>query len=93
MPNEQNKHLSFWTSSSFIIASMVGTGIFTSLGYQLLNIETIFPLLLLWVIGGVLALCGALTYGELSTTYPRSGGEYSLLGKNSSSFSWVFVQG
>ena len=79
MPEYQNKHISFWTSSSFIIASMVGTGVFTSLGYQLLNIESVFPLLFLWIIGGFLALCGALSYGELATIYPRSGGEYSLL--------------
>jgi len=72
-------HLSMWTSASFIIASMIGTGVFTSLGYQLLEINTIFPLLLLWLIGGIIAFCGALTYGELATTYPRSGGEYSLL--------------
>ena len=81
MHNDQNKHISFWTSSSFIIASMVGTGVFTSLGYQLLNIQSIFPLLFLWIIGGFLALCGALSYGELATIYPRSGGEYSLLSK------------
>ncbi|MDA8753142.1 amino acid permease [Candidatus Marinimicrobia bacterium] len=72
-------HLSMWTSASFIVASMIGTGVFTSLGYQLLEINTIFPLLLLWLIGGIIAFCGALTYGELATTYPRSGGEYSLL--------------
>lgn len=81
MLDDQNKHITFWTSSSFIIASMVGTGVFTSLGYQLLNIDSIFPLLFLWIIGGFLALCGALTYGELATLYPRSGGEYSLLSK------------
>jgi len=72
-------HLSMWTSASFIVASMIGTGVFTSLGYQLKEINTIFPLLLLWLIGGIIAFCGALTYGELATTYPRSGGEYSLL--------------
>jgi len=79
MLDDKNKHISFWTSSSFIIASMVGTGVFTSLGYQLLNIESTFPLLFLWIIGGFLALCGALTYAELATIFPRSGGEYSLL--------------
>ena len=34
---------------------------------------------MLWVVGGVIALCGSLTYSELATTYPRSGGEYHLL--------------
>ncbi len=58
---------------------MIGTGVFTSLGYQLIDIHSIFPLIMLWVIGGVIALCGTLTYSELATSYPRSGGEYHLL--------------
>ena len=60
---------------------MIGTGVFTSLGYQLVEIQSIFPLLMLWVVGGVVALCGALTYGELGATLPRSGGEYHLLSR------------
>ena len=58
---------------------MIGTGVFTSLGYQLVDIQSIFPLIMLWVIGGIIALCGALSYSELATIYPRSGGEYHLL--------------
>ena len=73
------RHISFWTASSFIVASMIGTGVFTSLGFQLVDIQSIFPLLMLWVVGGIVALCGALTYGELGSALPRSGGEYHLL--------------
>ena len=69
------------TAISFVIASMIGTGVFTSLGYQLVDIQSIFPLLMLWVVGGVVALCGALTYGELGAALPRSGGEYHLLSR------------
>ena len=58
---------------------MIGTGVFTSLGYQLVDIQSIFPLLMLWVVGGIVALCGALTYSELGSALPRSGGEYHLL--------------
>jgi APA family basic amino acid/polyamine antiporter len=58
---------------------MVGTGIFTSLGFQLLDIHSPFVLMMLWVVGGVTALCGALTYAELSARLPRSGGEYNFL--------------
>lgn len=60
---------------------MIGTGVFTSLGFQLVEIKSIFPLLMLWVIGGLIALMGALTYAELGTTFPRSGGEYHLLSR------------
>ena len=75
----KRRHLSNWTAASFVIASMIGTGVFTSLGYQLVDIQSIFPLIMLWIIGGIIALCGTLTYSELATSYPRSGGEYHLL--------------
>ena len=76
---KKRRHLSVWTAASFVIASMIGTGVFTSLGFQLVDIQSIFPLIMLWVIGGIVALCGALSYSELATLYPRSGGEYHLL--------------
>jgi len=69
----------FVTASSIVIANIIGTGIFTSLGFQLADIQSGFPLLMLWVIGGIAALCGALCYGELSAALPRSGGEYHFL--------------
>jgi len=68
-------------ATSIIIANMIGTGIFTSIGFQLLDIQSIFLLLLLWVIGGIAALCGAATYAELGAALPRSGGEYNFLGR------------
>lgn len=58
---------------------MVGTGVFTSLGFQLLDIQSGFVILMLWLVGGVTALCGALSYAELGAMFPRSGGEYNFL--------------
>ena len=69
------------TATAVIIANMVGTGVFTSLGFQLLGIASPFAILMLWVIGGIAALCGALSYAELGTRLPRSGGEYNFLGE------------
>jgi APA family basic amino acid/polyamine antiporter len=66
---------------ALVVANMVGTGIFTSLGFQLAQIPSSEAILLLWFLGGVLALCGALCYAELSASMPRSGGEYHFLGK------------
>jgi basic amino acid/polyamine antiporter, APA family len=71
----------FVTASSIVIANIIGTGIFTSLGFQLADIQSGFPLLMLWAIGGIAALCGALCYGELSAALPRSGGEYHFLSR------------
>ena len=73
--------IGFWTATFMVIANMVGTGIFTSLGFQVADIPSGFPILMLWVLGGIAALCGALTYGELGTALPRSGGEYHLLSR------------
>ncbi len=60
---------------------MIGTGVFTSLGFQLLEIRSGFVLLALWAVGGVVALCGAMTYAELGAALPRSGGEYNFLSR------------
>lgn len=60
---------------------MIGTGVFTSLGFQAADIKSGFALLCLWVIGGVFALCGALSYSELGAAMPRSGGEFHYLSK------------
>src|SRR6266542_6033167 len=73
--------IGFVTACSIVIVNIIGTGIFTSLGFQLADIQSGFPLLMLWVIGGITALCGALCYGELSAALPRSGGEYHFLSK------------
>lgn len=68
-------------AAAVVIANMVGTGVFTSLGFQLLEIRSPFVLLLLWAVGGLTALCGALSYAELGAALPRSGGEYNFLSR------------
>ena len=67
------------TATALVVASMIGTGIFTSLGFQVQYLDAPFALLALWAVGGGLALCGALVYGELGAALPRSGGEYHLI--------------
>lgn len=62
-----------------VIASMVGTGILVSPGYAIQELESYPALLMLWCVGGVLALCGALSVAELATAMPRAGGEYVYL--------------
>ena len=69
------------TAAAIIIANMVGVGVFTALGYQLADVDSLFAIMMLWVIGGLAALCGALSYAELGASLPRSGGEYTFLGE------------
>ncbi len=71
----------FPTVTAVVIANMVGTGVFTGLGFQLVEIRSGFVLLMLWAIGGIAAICGALVYAELGAALPRSGGEYNFLAK------------
>jgi APA family basic amino acid/polyamine antiporter len=68
-----------FTASAIAVADMVGIGVFTSLGFQVIDIKSAFSVIVLWIVGGVVALCGALSYGELAAALPRSGGEYNFL--------------
>lgn len=60
---------------------MIGTGVYTSLGLQAAGVHSVLDLVLIWITGGLVALCGALTYGELAARIPQSGGEYIFLSK------------
>ncbi len=71
--------ISLLTATSIVVANMVGTGIFTSLGFQVGDLPSGFAIVALWVVGGVCAMCGALSYAELGAALPRSGGEYNFL--------------
>jgi len=66
-------------ATAVVIANMIGTGVFTSLGFQLLDIQSTTGILWLWAIGGVCALSGALCYAELGARNVGSGGEYHFL--------------
>jgi basic amino acid/polyamine antiporter, APA family len=79
MENKTNGRVTVRTAVAIVVANMVGAGVFTSLGFQAIGTPSTFPLLLLWVLGGIVALCGALSYGELAGMFPRSGGEYNYL--------------
>jgi APA family basic amino acid/polyamine antiporter len=79
LPSTSRAAIGFWTACGIVIANIIGTGVFTSLGFQVASIQSGFALLVLWIVGGIVALCGALSYGELSAALPRSGGEYHFL--------------
>ena len=68
-------------ATAVVVADMVGVGVFTSLGFQVKDIPSGFSLLLLWVIGGIVALCGVFSYSELGAMFPRSSGEYNFLSR------------
>jgi APA family basic amino acid/polyamine antiporter len=68
-------------ATAIVVADMIGVGVFTSLGFQVKDIPSGFSILLLWIVGGLIALCGAFSYGELGAMFPRSSGEYNFLSR------------
>ena len=60
---------------------MIGTGVFTSLGFQLQTVQNLWTIMLLWMGGGIIALCGALAYAELGAHFRQTGGDYIFLSR------------
>ncbi len=79
--SSSRRRLGFAAALATVIANIVGTGVFTTLGYQVSETRDGFALLMLWAVGGVIALTGALSYGELAAAIRGSGGEYRFLGR------------
>jgi APA family basic amino acid/polyamine antiporter len=79
MSNTQKGKIGAYTGISIVVANMIGTGAFTSLGFQLEGLSNTAVILTLWILGGILALSGAFSYVEVGTVIKKSGGEYAFL--------------
>lgn len=66
----------YWAGHFVVVSSMIGAGILTTSGYTLRATGDPTAVLALWVVGGLMALCGALTVAELATALPHAGGDY-----------------
>jgi APA family basic amino acid/polyamine antiporter len=77
--NSTSKKISWKTAAGIVVANMIGTGVFTSIGFQLAVVQNTWTILLLWIFGGIMALLGALVYAELGTHFRRTGGDYIFL--------------
>jgi APA family basic amino acid/polyamine antiporter len=75
------KKITIYTASAIVVANMIGTGVFTSVGFQLSSVQNTWSILLLWLLGGILALFGAFAYAELGTHFKESGGDYIYLSR------------
>jgi len=67
------------TASAIVVGSMIGAGVFTTSGFALADLGSARWVLLAWLLGGAIALCGALSYGGIARRIPESGGEYTFL--------------
>jgi len=75
------KKISWITATALVVSNMIGTGVFTSLGYQVASLTNTYTIILLWSVGGVLALFGAFCYTELGNYYKETGGDYIYLSR------------
>lgn len=78
---KQTRPLGLLSTAALVVASMVGAGVFTTSGYALAAVGSPARVLLLWLVGGVVALCGAVSYGALAKALTESGGEYVFLAR------------
>jgi APA family basic amino acid/polyamine antiporter len=73
------RSLGLFPATNIVVANMIGAGIFTTSGLIMAQLNHPLLMLGLWVVGGIIALCGALSYGELGANIPKAGGEYQFL--------------
>jgi len=71
--------IGLWSATLIVVGAVIGSGIFLTTGGMAAHIPSASLLLLAWVLGGVLAITGGLTYAEMGAMYPRSGGVYVFL--------------
>ncbi|TDJ45652.1 MAG: APC family permease [Gammaproteobacteria bacterium] len=73
------RHIRFRSATALVVANVIGAGVFTTTGFQAADLGNPVVILLLWLLGGVLAYCGALCFAELGAAMPEAGGEYIYL--------------
>jgi APA family basic amino acid/polyamine antiporter len=78
---ESERRLGLSSATALVVANMVGTGVFTTSGLLIADLGSAWLVLLAWVLGGLVALLGALCYGALARHIPESGGEYVFLSR------------
>src|SRR5512136_2533030 len=79
--NNLQRKLGLFPATNIVVANMIGAGIFTTSGLLIAGLNDPLLMLVLWAVGGIIALCGALSYGELGAAMPGAGGEYLFLSR------------
>jgi len=79
--NGLKRKLGLFPTTNIVVANMIGAGIFTMSGLLMMDLLNPVLMISLWIVGGIIALCGALAYGELGAAIPQAGGEYTFLSR------------
>jgi APA family basic amino acid/polyamine antiporter len=78
---QSQRPLTQWSLATLVIASMIGAGVFTTSGFVTADLGDPRLVMLAWSIGGVIAICGAISYGQLAHLLTENGGEYLFLSR------------
>lgn len=78
---ESKKPFGLWSATLLVVANMIGAGVFTTSGFSLADLGERQFVLLAWFIGALVAICGAVSYGQLAQRITESGGEYLFLSR------------
>lgn len=81
LSNGLKRKLGLFPVTNIVVANMIGTGIFTTSGLLMANLNHPLLMIILWFFAGLFAMCGALCYGELGAAMPKAGGEYLFLSR------------
>ena len=79
MPPDLQRKLGLFPLTNIVIANMIGAGIFTTSGLLIADLVDPILMIVLWIVGGFIAFCGAIAYGRLGAAFPQAGGEYVFL--------------
>jgi APA family basic amino acid/polyamine antiporter len=75
------RKLGLFAVTNIVVANIIGAGIFTSTGFLMDSLGNPLLMLTLWFVGGLIAFCGAIAFGEMGATFPEAGGEYIFISK------------
>lgn len=75
------RKLGLFPVTNIVVANIIGAGIFTTTGFLMDSLGNPLLMLALWFVGGIIAFCGAIAFGELGATFPEAGGEYIFISK------------
>lgn len=89
---ELPRKLGVWSAIAVVVGSTIGSGIFRTPAVIADRLPGPLPMMLIWVVGGLFVLCGALTIAELAGAYPRSGGPYAFI-REGFGRAWAFLFG
>ena len=81
MKSGDRRHFGPGTLAALVVANMIGAGVFTTSGFALADLGSPGRVLAAWVVGGAIAICGAIGYGGLARRLTESGGEYLFLSR------------